>query len=295
MVNKNFSIIKPSFQEILFLSGLAKRHSRYRGCIGHWSFAEGYGKTVYDLSGYNVNGTLVNLDESDWVVNNIHRSLNFELGATDYVTLNDTNKYSFGNGSTDLPVSFVAYARINNSENGKLVARGDDHSANTTYFFGTTTTGQQGCWFYDGAANVRIKCTAQNGYVAGTWKCLIATYDGSTEATGIKLYEDGVLVPVDYGEDGTYVAMEHYAINTKFGIFHPDSAAKNELVGQLGHIRIYDRVLTEAEIISFSQNPWLEWEIASKIINSQRRPRIITGIIQDTINIHRNYILNIKH
>ena len=62
-------------------------HPDAQGLFGFWLFNEGSGLKVYDLSSYSQDGTLINMDEADWIVGLDGWALDFD-GSNDYMVIN---------------------------------------------------------------------------------------------------------------------------------------------------------------------------------------------------------------
>ena len=56
------------------------------GCVGYWNFDEGSGNTAHDTSGKGIDGTLMNMDNNDWVDGVNGTALEFD-GGDDYIDL----------------------------------------------------------------------------------------------------------------------------------------------------------------------------------------------------------------
>jgi hypothetical protein len=68
-INYDFAINDGGIEPILYEVGSNKKLSTFQsGLVGYWSFDEGTGTTIYDLSGYGRHGTLiVNSSTYQWV------------------------------------------------------------------------------------------------------------------------------------------------------------------------------------------------------------------------------------
>ncbi len=75
------------------------------------------------------------------------------------------------------------------------------------------------------------------------WHQLTLTYDGSGKAAGLKLFENGKMIPVDVGQDNLAGSIRTDAVldlgNAQIG---------KPFKGQVDDLRLYDRVLTSSEI-----------------------------------------------
>ena len=93
-----------------------------------------------------------------------------------------------------------------------------------------------------------LKVRSKTAVPASAWVHLTATYDGSSTATGVKLYLDGKPLEVDVirdklTKDITYGGEPNLAVGYRFR----DNGFKGGLVDEF---RVYNRALTVAEVVS---------------------------------------------
>lgn len=69
-------------------------HYNRGGPVAHWKFDEGSGSTAYDATENNNDGTLTNMDNSDWVPGKYGTALDFD-GSDDYVDCGNDNSLDF--------------------------------------------------------------------------------------------------------------------------------------------------------------------------------------------------------
>jgi fibronectin type 3 domain-containing protein len=210
--------------------------------VAYWNFDEGAGTTANDSSGSNNHGTLVN--GPVWVAGQVGSSaLDFD-GANDYIDA----------GTFDMAGSEISIALWMNSDNLS--------SCNTTYSDcrlvskATGTSEQDHYWMvstFKSGSNTTLRFRLKAGGTTKTlvapagnllnnqWYHVTATYDGSD----MKLYQDGVEVG-STGKSGS--------LSTNSGV--PVNVARNPggygyFDGTLDDVRIYDRALSESEILEF--------------------------------------------
>ena len=70
------------------------------------------------------------------------------------------------------------------------------------------------------AGNPRIVTTADAATAQDAWVFVVATADGTADATGLNLYEDGVLVASTDSDNAAYVAMENLGGTVKLAHFN---------------------------------------------------------------------------
>ncbi|WP_013629912.1 DUF1553 domain-containing protein [Rubinisphaera brasiliensis] len=89
-----------------------------------------------------------------------------------------------------------------------------------------------------------IKVTTKSNVPGDKWTHLFATYDGSGKAAGVKIYVNGESQPLDINNDSLAGQTTVSEVHLKAGGRHQSSP----FTGQVDDVRIYPRVLTEAEI-----------------------------------------------
>ena len=83
------------------------------------------------------------------------------------------------------------------------------------------------------AADPTIGTLADTALTQDTWVFVGATYDGSANATGINLYQDGALVASTDSDDANFVAMEDLAGAMHLGFVTGGSGGTNYLDGKV--------------------------------------------------------------
>jgi len=83
---------------------------------------------------------------------------------------------------------------------------------------------------------------------------IVATYDGSSSAAGIKIYRDGVRVDDTDYVSGTYVAMENLAAEVAIGYYTFGTGVKRWLLnGEATWFAITGKELSADEVWSLTQ------------------------------------------
>tara|TARA_R110002167_G_scaffold331706_1_gene538381 strand:+ start:22435 stop:23877 length:1443 start_codon:yes stop_codon:yes gene_type:complete len=168
-------------------------------------------------------------------------------GSTDYLTVPDSDDFSFTDGVSDVPFTLCAWVNFNSVSNcrflSKLLSAGDLWEW-TFGYNGTSIT--VACYHFDSSAN-RIKLDYPWSPTTNTWYHLVVTYDGSETKEGLKLYLDGTEVSPTLSEGGTYTGMTNRShplhIGTNSGF------VSQSLNGRMDEVKIYkNRELTQAEV-----------------------------------------------
>jgi hypothetical protein len=197
-------------------------------------------------------------------------------GDRDYITIPDSDDFSFGNGTTDSPFS-ISFG-VNFTDRGTTVPatsvnyvickRGDNGTSSSTTdwewnIFRRVSSGAIALGIRDASASAQLLHESTTSLSYGTDYHITITYDGSGTVGGIKIYIDGV-EESSYTDNssGTYTAMEN--LNAPVVIGAPgwtyDSSDANRFNGSLEGLAIWDKELASDEVTSLysKQNGGLE-------------------------------------
>lgn len=193
------------------------------GLVAAWSFNEGAGSTLTDGSGGGNTGTVVG---PTWTAAGKYGgALTFD-GTNDYVTVPDAASLDLGSSMT-----LEAWVRPTASSGWRTVLLKETPTSLAYSLYSASGTNRPSVWI-DGTSSV-----GSAALTTSAWSHVAATYNGSR----LRVYVNGVLradravttpVPVSTGPlkiGGNAVWGEWFA-------------------GQIDEVRMYDRVLTAAEI-----------------------------------------------
>lgn len=226
------------------------------GLLAHWTFD---GKdmltgAVIDQSGNGHKGTLVSMSTStSRVEGRIGQGLDFD-GVDDQITAADTTDLSFGNGTSDSPLTFSAWVKRDvTGVNSPIITKTGGTATDTPfeYYFYINSSNQLVLTLYDsnGVNQISTRSASSISGDAGVWNHYVATYNANGSNTGISLYRNGVFISTTATAVGTYVAMENSPQLLRIGAAFPtDGSNKAFMNGQIDDVRVYSRVLTTAEI-----------------------------------------------
>lgn len=209
------------------------------GLVAFWPLNEGSGTVTSDASGKSNSGTLAN--GPAWANGKAGKGVVFD-GGDDVITAGTQDTLFTENGA--ITISAWIYAR---SYGGGSLGRIVDRS--------TTVDGP--CFQFvlgklyfqiDGATDlIRSGGTA---IPLNQWVYVTATWDGSTNASNVKLYINGV---EDSYVDNTSGASLNDNSSATFRIGNSASGVRG-FDGTMDEVRIYNRVLTSTEILSLYKN-----------------------------------------
>ena len=179
------------------------------------------------------------------------RAVSFD-GSNDYVTIPDTNDFSFGDGSNDSPFSVSAWIKMDTASRYTIASKGASDGGDFEWMIANTGTNLD---FYiwdestNGSRYVNVAGATLAPFV-GRWTHVVVTYDGSGNRSGMKIYLNAESQTLGGADDGSYTAMENLGgaltIN-KERTFYGD--------GLMNSFRIYSAELTLAQIKEIYEAP----------------------------------------
>jgi hypothetical protein len=202
--------------------------------LGWWTFDEGTGMSAVDWSGHGNHGALIG--DPQWA--DAYFGLGLDLDGTDAVdTGNTANLETFTIAtwvsSPAAPALIGGTGPVQREQNYQIIW---DHAADT--FRGAAAMVAGGAWHAASFGPLK----------ANTWYHLAATFDG----TALTTYKDGVLITDNTEAAGT-PGLETASL--KLG---RHAIAENFFKGVIDDVRVYDRALSEDEILDTMRgNPLL--------------------------------------
>ena len=225
------------------------------GLVGYWSFdgPDMAGDTAYDRSGSSPanNGTLTNGPVR--ALGKIGQALEFD-GSDDYVDIANESNFDF---ERTQPFSYSLWTKPKAGDTsislalGKILDSGNFTGwallTNYDYSSNTEVAGRLAVALVNisGTTNA-IGIEADSKINDGGWHHYTVTYDGSSFASGIKIYEDGISLALTVASDSLTGSILN---NVNIEIGDRDSGASSlNYPGLIDDVRVYNRVLTSDEI-----------------------------------------------
>ena len=179
-------------------------------------------------------------------------------GSNDYIEVADDDKFSFTDGTDDLPFSISAWVLIEDSTNFTVVGKWSSGSNREWILWGNASDQLQ---FYvrdSGTTAIDIRTSAITAY-EGQWIHLAACYGGSgpnsakafsnaMDAGNAEIYINGVLQTVTRTNSGSYTGMA----NTSQAV---EIARITSLYskGSIRGVKIFNRELTASEVAELAR------------------------------------------
>lgn len=228
----DITVINDSEQSSLVTNGLAKNGELYLKAAG--STDEG-AVVVYDSGAWR---TFAN--EAS-VFSNAH---SVELdGSNDYIDLGGASDFSFTNGSgTDTAFSISAWVKLDSVNRMRIMSK-DTSTSSREYLFGTNNGNKFNMLLGTGSVNLDI----QNDTSLNTtdWFHVVATYDGSETASGLKVYVNADASSLTDSSLGSYTGMSSTAGNLEIGRFANGHSFFNGLIDE---VSVFNSELSASDV-----------------------------------------------
>ncbi len=204
--------------------------------VGWWKLDKGSDTTAYDSSGNSNNGTLTNMEPAtDWVAGKHGNALDFG-GTDEFVDCGNDSSLAITGA-----ISLGGWVKLNSLLSdaqffGRGIGLGGDGDYGYAVSFATATG--QVC-FDTYSATTRDSLSSSSVTISDNdWHYIIATWDGTTNSNGKKLYIDGVLVNQKTSTIST-VGTPNYSFTIN-GVRY--------FIGIVDDVRLYNYARTQAQV-----------------------------------------------
>ncbi len=198
--------------------------------VGYWKFDEGSGNTAYDLSNYTNDGT-INGDPK-WVSGKIGAALEFD-GSDDYVDCGNDPSLNINDR-----ITVAAWVKTTSTAHGYFVSKGTAWDETGHYAIGQEYNVPMTFQFEIAGSGGTIELDSNVAVNDDEWHYIVGTYDD----TVVRVYIDGVEENNATGSNRlTDSAVGGLTIGQRGG---------NIISGTIDEVRIYNRALTESEILA---------------------------------------------
>jgi hypothetical protein len=151
---------------------------------GAWSFIQGSGQVVPDLSGHGLNATLGAAPNNPmWERGAFFGLPALQFNGNDYLTVPDSPSLD----TPQVTVGAIVRAGASPGTDRYIAAKGAIQCLNGSYGLYTGTSGGLSFYVSNGPNSYTLSPDAGTGIWDGRWHVVVGTYDGST----IRLYVDG--------------------------------------------------------------------------------------------------------
>jgi len=221
--------------------------------VGWWRMGDndgGTGTTITDQGSGGNDGTLTNGPTFSRIVPPYANqfSVNFD-GTNDYMDCGGASTFSFNDGSgNDSAFSISAWVKMDNTDRARLVSK-DTSTSSREYLFGTNNINKFNMLIGTGSVNLDI----QNNTSLNTsnWFHVVATYDGSKSASGLKVYVNADASSLTDNSAGTYAGMSLTGGSLEIGRFANGHSFFNGLVDE---VAIFNSELSASDVTLIYNN-----------------------------------------
>lgn len=219
------------------------------GLVGYWPFDEGHGTQAGDFSGNGRNGTLINSPQ--WVAGKVGGALDFN-GSTTYVEL--PTEPTLTNNFT---LSAWIYRR---STSGRILDKGN---------IGTDPSGAIEWTPGSLVPNNSTSATVSTSPPLNEWVHVAVTFSSGT----VRFYQNGQFISQSNMDWTSFTA--HATHIWKIG--RRASAADANFNGLIDEVRMYNRVLSDAEVAGLHQTSRVVVNASSALLTSNSS--LSTGLL----------------
>ena len=207
------------------------------GTFVHWKLDETSGAVAGDDSANDYDGTLINMNDSDWVGGNTGNALEFD-GANDHVVV-DNICAAMANG--DVTVSAWVKAPAVNTAHQFIISINTVNGAGNKVLLGTqggsATLSMYESGWHDTATTV----------IDNTWHHIAYVLEDSSNT--MTIYVDGSSVS-SFTSSASISTSDVFSLGQEYDT---GMATGDFYSGQLDDVRVYDRALSPAEITVLAQ------------------------------------------
>jgi len=228
----DITLINDSEQSSLVTNGLAKNGELYLKAAGS---TDAGAVIVYDSGAWR---TFAN----EYSAFSNAYSVNLD-GSNDYIDLGGASDFSFTNGSgTDTAFSISAWVKLDSGNRMRLISK-DTSTSSREYLFGTNNNNRFNMLLGTGSVNLDI----QNNTSLNTtdWFHVVATYDGSETASGLKVYVNADASSLTDFSLGSYTGMSSTAGNLEIGRFANGHSFFNGLIDE---VSVFNSELSASDV-----------------------------------------------
>jgi len=212
------------------------------GPVSHWKFDEGGGDIAYDSVGDN-NGTV---HGAQWSEGWIDGALDFD-GDADYVEVPDSPELRF-DGTEPFTVSAWFQRLADMPDNETLVGKGfNGDPENLNYLLRVRKTDNTVCWFWEHSSGTNDDLSSSVVPELGQWYHAVGVWDGTEQKIYVNGVERNSTIPAGLPDSS---GNRPVVIGRMFG---GSSPAGQDFNGLIDDVRIYDRALSDEEILQLYQ------------------------------------------
>ena len=215
------------------------------GLVGYWNFDEGSGTTAADASGFGNTSTLTNGPKQ--VIGQVGQGLSFD-GIDDMVNAGSASSLDDLDLTGGLSISvWIRPNTLGENSAGRIVTK-DNNTATGHWRFQVETNNR--LLFAKQHSGTLLRRESTNNSIAlNTWQHVAVTWGGTSSASGVRFFVNGIETGYAVSNDGTLIKNSDNALPVRIG---SQENTNNSFDGSMDEVRIYNRVLSSSEIKELS-------------------------------------------
>jgi hypothetical protein len=184
-------------------------------------------------------------------------------GDDDFIEILDQDYLSFGDGLNDVPFSISFWIKpifINDYQ--AVLGKWDQFDTGVEYIVYLSQAGKIRFQVEDESTQQKKLLVESTTALSETfWTNITVTYYGSKDASGLSIYSNGLKINQNVlYNDLEYGAMENTPQNLWFGKYVNYLGEPIQYKGSLDEVRVYNRVLTDSEILQIYNSSSLSYD-----------------------------------
>jgi len=229
-------------------------HPLAAGTAGWWTFGEGSGNRLFDISLNQNHGDLQNMaPETSWLPSTHPRftgnTLSFD-GLNDRVNIPAPDDGSLALTNWTLSVIYRRDVSVGDSSFDEvLVSRGRFNDPGINYVFGSYDSAEVLYAGFENASGVNRFFNSSATILVGVWYHVVYTKQGADNI----IYIDGLLDNSTTFTDDVVTAL---ATASEFVRIGEDLFGRDPIQGPILDVHIFDHALSASEVWNLFENPW---------------------------------------
>ena len=217
-----------------------------------------------DQTNAPVRGTFPTERESKWVSSTLHHGL--ELDGTEDSFIVSDRAPSFERSDS---FSYGAWVKRGENSTGAILARMDDTNSLRGFDL-LLSDGKLHLHLIHAWPGNALRVVTQQAIAKDSWTHVFATYDGSSKASGVKLYVNGKEASLEVTHDTL-----SDSILTSAPLNLGKRSSSHPFKGALSDVRLYRRALSPAEVAGVADAPAATWVQIPKASRTEEQSKAL--------------------
>lgn len=214
--------------------------------IAYWPLNEAYGRLAVDRTRYGNMGLVQN--GPTWTTGHLSGALSFD-GNDDVVDSGRTPIVDDPNLTQLSVAAWINPSSLGGGSKGRILAKATGNGPSAGWHFHLTGTNQLS-FVVDFSTGDLQRITTNNAIGMSSWQHVAVTWDGTSNASGVKIYVNGVVTSYSTSTNGSGSRVSD--VGSKMYIGNSSSLDRG-FHGSIDDVRVYKGILSAAAILALSQ------------------------------------------